>query len=149
MKLLVVADDLGYCHQRDRGIIELLTDGIVDMASFMVTGMSAEHSAPMVEGFVDKIGLHFNITEGKPMSETSKVASLLDQQGIFHNKEEIRKRAVNGEIKGDHVREELTTQIKQFWKLFNRVPIRIDGHQHAHTVQGGKNKHSKPDLKSF
>ena len=67
MKLLVTADDFGYCPKRNEAIFKLLESGKISRTSLMVNvPVYSEEAAKMIRnGFENRIGLHFNITEGK------------------------------------------------------------------------------------
>ena len=70
----ITADDFGYCKQRNRGIIELVKLNVVKNISVLVNGIYA------VKIDLDKdvhIGLHFNITEGLPISKSENVTPYL------------------------------------------------------------------------
>ena len=65
----VTADDFGYCSERNRGIMELVKMNIVQNVSVIVNGNS------VVNINIDNnihIGLHFNVTEGIPISDSGK-----------------------------------------------------------------------------
>jgi predicted glycoside hydrolase/deacetylase ChbG (UPF0249 family) len=90
--LIINADDLGYCPERNRGILVAFSEGHhISSASVLVNAL---FSADAVRLSLEKnlpIGLHFNITEGKPISELTKVKTLIDKKtGLFLGKFGLR-----------------------------------------------------------
>ncbi|KAK3083606.1 hypothetical protein FSP39_000192 [Pinctada imbricata] len=136
-KLLVInADDLGYSVERDKGIIECYKSGVVTSASLMVNGESAQFASHAAKEAGFKIGLHFNITEGKPLSNESEVKSLLNHNGSFISKGELFQRASEKIVDLRKVRLELERQIERFEELMGYLPVHVDGHQHCHILPG-------------
>jgi len=82
MNIKITADDFGYCSKRNAGIIESVNKGIVNSVSVLVNGSCVEPCAHLFTKNV-KIGLHLNLTEGKPLKT---VKSIVDEQGIFFPK---------------------------------------------------------------
>mmetsp|Transcript_14246 Transcript_14246/g.34452 ORF Transcript_14246/g.34452 Transcript_14246/m.34452 type:complete len:133 (+) Transcript_14246:140-538(+) len=76
--LLVCADDMGLCAQRDSGILSAFSQGIVSSASLLVTGSTAQDAARRAKEEGLMLGLHLNLTEGPPVSLST---SLLCRQG--------------------------------------------------------------------
>jgi predicted glycoside hydrolase/deacetylase ChbG (UPF0249 family) len=83
VQLLVVADDLGICAERDRGIFECLHSGLVTAAVILPNGETAAAAAAQARalGLADKVGLHWNVSEGRPVSDPSEVGTLLVPDG--------------------------------------------------------------------
>ena len=79
MEIIVTADDLGICPARNRGILRAVRAGVVTSASLMANGVA---SSPAVRDFIaegkqQQLGLHLNLTEGRPLSPARLVPSLL------------------------------------------------------------------------
>merc|ERR1711988_17881 len=82
MKLLINADDLGYCNDTDEGIFKTLSHDVVRSTSLMVNGSSARSAVGRLRRILHarkhiSVGIHVNITEGCPISSTKEVPSLL------------------------------------------------------------------------
>jgi predicted glycoside hydrolase/deacetylase ChbG (UPF0249 family) len=129
VKIIINADDLGYSSVRDRGIFECFKAGAITCASLIVNGPSAETAAKQAVDMGLPLGLHLNLTEGKPLSTSP---SLCDDQGnMFYKMLKLKKNMTDKEI----IRE-CTAQLDRFRQLTGAYPIHVDGHQHVHILNG-------------
>jgi ATP-binding cassette, subfamily B, bacterial len=105
--LIINADDFGYGHGVNRGIIELVDRGVVTSAGLMVNAPgTAEAVRLAAERPALAVGLHVNFTnESTPLFD-------LDDPEIC--------------------RRELRRQFDSFRNLTGRLPTHIDSHQHVH-----------------
>ena len=98
ISIKVTADDFGYCGMRNKGILELCKEGIIHSISLLVNAteclaaVSAFHELPFNIKSNINVGLHLNLTEGKPVSERSSIPSLLNDAGNFLGKMEVREK---------------------------------------------------------
>ena len=78
-ELVIVADDFGVSEQRNLGILHAMEAGVVTLASVMVNGAAAEAGIQLARerGFLGRLGLHLNLTEGRPLLGAAEVPSLL------------------------------------------------------------------------
>ncbi|XP_046557133.1 carbohydrate deacetylase-like [Haliotis rubra] len=133
MKLLVITgDDLGYSKERNEGLVHCFRKGAITHTSLMVNGVAAEHGVMMCKKYSVPMGLHFNISEGVPVSEATKSSSLVDKEGIFLEKQSFWKAANDGNLDIKDVKVELEAQLTKFEELVGHPPIHVDGHQHSH-----------------
>src|SRR3989338_5202006 len=85
-KLIVVADDYGYCAKRNVGIEKGIREGIISKSALMVNMPAAQSGAERMKALrlesgqsLDEIiGIHLNLTEGLPITPSHLVSSLLD-----------------------------------------------------------------------
>jgi hypothetical protein len=75
--LIVTADDMGLCPERDEGILKAHQSGLVTSASLFATGSNSETAARLAKSAGLPLVLHLNLTEGPPASLPSEVPSLL------------------------------------------------------------------------
>ena len=132
--LIVTADDFGYAQERDKGIIESFNNGIITRSSLLINGSSSKATAIKLakeHGLI--LGIHLNLTEGKPVSENSN-NSLTSDEGFFHGKFGFRDALARGEINMSHVENEIASQIEMFIRHVGYHPNHIDGHQHVHVL---------------
>ena len=105
--VIVNADDLGYSQQRNAGILRCSRagDGIVTACSLMANGASADEAVQLFKGANTgvSLGLHVNLTEGRPLSEPERVKSLLDG-GLFLGKMGFREALAAGSVSLNEVR---------------------------------------------
>lgn len=127
----ITADDFGYCHERNRGILDAVKEGVVNSVSVLMNA-SAVESINDIENIA--VGLHLNLTEGRPVAQPCDVASLLDKEGHFFDKLSIAGHIKEGRILRLHADIEIESQIKKFITVFGHTPFYIDGHQHVHIL---------------
>lgn len=103
--LIVTADDFGYSMRRDEGIIQAFNNGIVTRASLLVNGQTARTTAvTLAEKHRLPLGIHLNLTEGKPLLEND--SSSLKKEGTknFRGKFRFREALSRGKIDMTHVK---------------------------------------------
>ncbi len=134
MKLLIVnADDLGADESRNAGIFEAVEAGVVASVSVLVNGR-AFHSAvqrTIASHYPISLGVHLNISEGKPLSAGLK--SIAGRDGCFLGKAETHRRLLNSgdENLRKEIRREFRAQIAALLETGAFVD-HLDGHQHVH-----------------
>ncbi|XP_078484531.1 carbohydrate deacetylase-like [Ciona intestinalis] len=128
-RLLIVADDFGYGYQRNRGIVECFLKQSISAASILVNCKHSEDAVNLALLHNLPLSLHFNITQGKPISDINKVRSLVGGDGMFLGKSASWK---NTSYLQREIKLELSSQINWFESKFGRLPDRVDGHQHIH-----------------
>jgi predicted glycoside hydrolase/deacetylase ChbG (UPF0249 family) len=148
-RCVVVADDFGISMERSRGIIRALKSGVVTSTSVMANGDAAVEAIEMARanGLLGVVGLHLNLTEGRPLSRPQDIPSLLLQRGESHQpgtglkggallrgKMGYRNACGNGEVKAAEAATEARAQLAWFEKHVGCMPRFVDGHQHCHVV---------------
>lgn len=131
MKLIINADDFGLCNSVNEAIIEVFKVGNLTSTTLMVNMPGTNHAVQLAkENPGLAIGLHFCITEGKPLS---KATSFIDENGFFINRPTFIKKALRGEIIKEEVTQEFKAQIDRF-KSFGIPMTHTDSHQHLHML---------------
>jgi chitin disaccharide deacetylase len=135
MKRLVInADDLGADEARNEGIFEAIKAGVVTSVSILPNGPALEHALSGIRSLGRiriSIGIHANLSEGKPVSMGLKL--LTGHDGYFRGKRSARQLlAYRGDLKlEEEIRVELAAQIAILQGA--GVPVdHLDGHQHVH-----------------
>jgi len=77
-KLLIRADDLGYCEAVNYGIARAVKDGVVRSVGVMPNMEWAEHGVRLLEGTDVIFTVHANICQGKPITDPKLIPSLVD-----------------------------------------------------------------------
>jgi len=135
LKLIITADDFGYCPQRNKAIKDLYVDGKISRATVIMNGRFLHHASSLTMQHGIPVGLHFNLTEGIPISAPEDVKSLMDpHSGTFYGKSEFRQEIRCGRISGRDVATELVAQLRLFQNVFSTSPTFVDGHQHVHVI---------------
>ena len=132
MRLIVNADDLGYTAGVTRGIVRAHREGIVTSTTLMTNAPDAEgagRAARDTPGL--DVGVHLVFTFGRPLSDPSRVRSLVTAGGAFPHLSDV--------MRGDRVRSEdaLTearAQHARARELIGREPTHIDTHHWVHDV---------------
>lgn len=129
-KLLMRADDLGFSEAVNYGIAKMVREGLIRNCGVMVNMDATEHGGRLLEGASCCLGLHCNVSVGRPLCPPEEVPSLVDSRGIFHSSRRYREAAREFATVEDFHRE-LTAQYRRFLELFGRKPAYFE----AHTVR--------------
>lgn len=129
-QLIVNADDFGYSPGVTQGILRAHLDGIVTSSSVMINMSAAEESIEIAtnEAPTLGLGLHLNITAGKPLSLPEKVPALVDAAGQFKHKADIAQNL--GAIPKEQFEREFRTQFERFFSVAGKPPDHLDSHHH-------------------
>ena len=133
-RLIVSADDFGLTAAVDRGIVAGVAAGSVTSVGVMANLVGAEAMAELLatDGALS-IGVHLNLTTGRPVVAPAEVPSLVDAHGVFHPLPALARRALAGRVRTDEVRRELAAQIARVRALGATVD-HLDSHEHVHLV---------------
>lgn len=129
--LIVNADDLGRTVGINRGILEAHKKGIVTSATVMVNYPAAEEGIALMQAEAPflGLGLHLNLTSGRPVLPLEEVPSLVDEQGLF--RPPANWGAVMTAFAPEEVDRELRAQLARFIALAGKPPTHLDSHHHA------------------
>jgi predicted glycoside hydrolase/deacetylase ChbG (UPF0249 family) len=127
--LLIHADDFGLTEGVTQGILRAMQEGIVTATSAMVCdplhfGRVKEHCS----GLKGRIGLHLQLTDGRPVLPATAVPSLVDESGCF-----TRHRDQLGAIHPDELLMEWRAQLTRFHTL-GFEPSHLDTHHSVHVL---------------
>jgi predicted glycoside hydrolase/deacetylase ChbG (UPF0249 family) len=128
-QLIVTADDFNLSAGVSRGIIAAHQQGIVTETSVLVNlGDLQQAAAWLSEAPRLALGLHLNITRGRPLAAPPTVAELLDAHGLFLGSPH----ALPASLSATAVRAEFQAQYEAFVRAFGRQPQHLDTHHHVH-----------------
>lgn len=129
-RIVLCADDYGQEPVISRGIIDLVDKGRLSAVSCMVNRPDWREQAGWLVPYVDRvdIGLHFNLTDGEPLSERYRSV----HGGHFFSLSELLKKSFLRQVSRDAMLAECLTQLDAFAEAMGRLPDFIDGHQHVH-----------------
>lgn len=130
--LIVNADDLGLSAGVNRGILEVHERGIVTSTTVMVNLPDAADGINLLlrEAPQIGVGLHFNITHGRPISPAEQVRSLVNADGAFYKVQAFYGGVKDG-IDAGEVRREMQAQFSRFIDLAGHPPDHLDAHHGA------------------
>jgi len=118
---------------RDSGILLAYRQGVVTGISVVPNGTSKKLNSLFPSEYKD-VGVHLNLTEGKPLSLPDDIPSLVNQDGRFMGKLALRNACNARSVNMEHVVHETTKQMQWFMDKFSQVPISADSHQHCHMI---------------
>lgn len=131
-RLIITADDYGMSEAVNRAIEEGVSVGFITSINVMVNMPYANDVAEVRRRFPDiSIGLHLNLTAGKPVSNCQEIKSLVDSNGMFYSMSEFRSRWQTKKIKLNEVKKEISAQYLVYRRLIGE-PDYWNTHQHIH-----------------
>lgn len=110
-RVIINADDFGISKGVNKAIFELADAGIVTSTSVM-SNMPDYRYIMRLNGKIG-IGIHFNLTTGKPATEPIKIPTLVNKQEEFFPLSELLKRTRLGKVSMKDVEVELGAQIER------------------------------------
>jgi len=131
MKFLITnSDDFGLTQSVTDAIIDTHLHGIMKSTTIMVNMEGTDYAINKAKEISTlSVGIHFNLTEGFPLTEPHKIPDLLDENGCFKRNNEQRKNFLLGKNKQRQVEIELKNQLE--YLLDNGLkPTHFDSHHH-------------------
>ena len=126
-KLMIRADDLGYCEAVNYGINRAVRDGIVRCVGVMPNMEWAEHGVRLLDGTDVIFTVHANICQGKPITDPKRIPSLVDENGFFKDKSLYRE-AKEDFVVLDEVILEVEAQYLRLAELTGKKPFMVEAH---------------------
>ena len=134
--MIVNADDYGYNESVNEAIRTCFSRGLINRTTVMVNMPQSENAYKIAcdNGFLENVGLHLNLTEGKALSDECAKSELCDEngyfKGTFHHEYKARfylKKSVRKAIYA-----EAEAQIKKFFDM-GFVLRHLDSHNYTHS----------------
>jgi predicted glycoside hydrolase/deacetylase ChbG (UPF0249 family) len=136
-KVIINGDDFGMRSEVNEAIAKTHTEGILTSASIIVNMEASEEAVKIAKNLPELgIGVHLNLSRGKPLSKGTIVSSLIDKNGDFSLSEgKLNFLSIVSHKVRLAVYAELAEQIQ--W-LINRgiSPTHLDSHYHIHCFPG-------------
>ncbi len=138
MNFIVNADDFGKDRKTSDAILACFRNGMITHATVMVNMADCERAmrqALVEHGMIDYIGLHLNLTEGRPLTDLICSCPLFcDADGFFNRgayRRNLQKRLRLSREERVAVEYEVLAQARRFFDLGGRLP-HADSHHHVH-----------------
>jgi predicted glycoside hydrolase/deacetylase ChbG (UPF0249 family) len=130
-QLVVNADDLGMTRGVNRGVIEAHRGGLVTSTSLIANGAAFEDAVAGIRECPDlSVGLHFNLTAGRPLTAGGKSA-LAGRDGRFHTLGALAARLTIGAVSSRDLEAEITAQADRV--IGSGIAIsHFDSHENIH-----------------
>jgi hopanoid biosynthesis associated protein HpnK len=134
-KLIVNADDFGLTEGVNRAIIHGHRDGIITSTTLMANGQAFDQAVESASAAPELgVGVHLNLTQGRPTCPASQVRSILTPGGTFYPSPGIlARRILTHKVKPSDVENELRSQIEKIALAGVRI-THLDGHKHIHLL---------------
>jgi predicted glycoside hydrolase/deacetylase ChbG (UPF0249 family) len=132
-RIVVNADDFGLCEGVNRAVRQAHTEGVLTSATIMANMPAAAGAVEMAGELPGLgIGVHLNLTDGRPLSPRDTARPLLNGQGIFAcSCPKLALLSVAGPGSRNAIRTELAAQIQ--WVIDRGIkPTHLDSHKHFH-----------------
>lgn len=131
LKVIINADDFGLTQSCTEAIAQSFRDGLITDTTLVANGAAFDEAAQLgATEFIDKIGIHFNLTEGKPLTESIKLLPAFCNNGFFHGM--INRAKLLNKLERQAVYEELSAQCHKVIKAGIKI-THADSHHHIHT----------------
>ncbi len=131
-KIIINADDFGLTESCSKAIAKAFSKNLISSTTACANGDYIEKSLSLAKenGFLDKIGIHINLTEGKPLTKDISCDSFFCSNGEFHGHIDRLKKPTNEQLV--ELKEEVTAQFERLLSL-GYVIDHADSHHHIHT----------------
>jgi hopanoid biosynthesis associated protein HpnK len=132
--VVINADDFGLCEGVNKGIVKAHTEGVLTSATIMANMPTASEAVEIAKNLPSLgVGVHLNITDGKPLSKEPCVKYLLDSQGEFRRSAgKLALISIVSSTTRKAIEAEFSAQIQ--WAINNGIqPTHLDSHKHIHS----------------
>ncbi len=131
-RLIVNADDFGFSDDTVNATIECFQRGVLSSATMMPNMPAFEPAAAFARAHPQfSYGLHFCVTDERPVSDPAAIPTLVAPDGCFWKTAEFFQRALTGRIAGADIRREALAQLTRMREQGIAVH-HIDAHGHVH-----------------
>jgi predicted glycoside hydrolase/deacetylase ChbG (UPF0249 family) len=121
----------------NRGIAEAHRNGIVTSATLLANGAAFDSAVELLKVTPALgVGVHLNLSDGKPVSPPETVPSIVNERGEFAGgPEALLLRIARRNLRLKDVETEWESQIKKV-RNAGIQPTHLDGHKHVHMLPG-------------
>jgi len=135
IRVIINADDFGFCRSVNEGVVLAHRRGVVTSASILANAPGFEQAAALAsENPGLGVGVHLNVIKGEPLSPREKVPGLIGPGGRFWtNPYRFAARLAFGGIRPAEVEREARAQIERALRAGIRV-THIDSEKHIHAL---------------
>ena len=126
-KILVRADDLGYCEAFNYGLARAVKSGIVRSVGIMANMEWAEHGVRQLDGTEVIFTQHACISQGRPLTDPKLIPSLVTETGEFKSNAVYRGAKEDFVVLEEAVME-IEVQFQRIVELTGKKPFMVEGH---------------------
>lgn len=124
-QIIINSDDFGLTRGVNYGILDAFLNNSISATSLMVNTPATKHAVALMNKYNLPVGIHVNITLGKPVSNPQDIPSLLNEDGCFHGNNYYLE---GNRVNQDELINEFDQQIQLFIKLTGKEPDHINYH---------------------
>ena len=134
MRLIVNGDDLGLNERCSLAIVRALAAGRITDTTMMANGAFFDGAVGLVSenSLADRVGIHFNLTEGEPLTEAIREIPDFVADGRFHKGYLSAPRPLNA-AEREAVYTELTAQVLRMRRAGLAI-THADSHHYIHNL---------------
>ena len=126
-RILVRADDLGYCESFNYGLARAVKRGIVRSVGVMANMEWAEQGVRLLDGCDVTFTLHAVISQGRPLTDPKRIPSLVTATGEFKSNAVYRAAKEDFVVLEEAVME-IEAQFLQLEHWIGKKPFMVEGH---------------------
>lgn len=131
-RIIINADDFGFSVGVNDGILTLAQNSKISSTTVMVNMPHCFEITEALEIPNFGVGLHLNLTQGRPVSSPSLVSSLVKGNGEFYAYTSLRQRLLKGYVRSEHLIAEIEAQYSKLEGIIGERITHIDSHQWIH-----------------
>lgn len=131
-KYIINADDYGLTESCSKAIAEAFEKGLITDTTACANGEYIEEAFHLAKqkGFLKNVGIHINLTEGKPLTEGIANDPFFCENGLFHGHIDRLKKPTKEQLA--KLEAEVTAQVERLLALGYELS-HADSHHHIHT----------------
>ena len=131
--MIINADDFGLSESATNAITEAFKKGLISDTTMLANGeaFDAAVKSATENGFDKNVGIHFNLTAGKPLTDGIKNFPAFCENGIFHHR--INRLKPLSKAEKQAVYDELSEQASKMRNAGFAID-HADSHHHIHTA---------------
>lgn len=136
-QLIVNADDFAMTLGINRAIVECHQRGILTSTTIIANGHAFDDGVKRLMELPSlAVGVHLNLSQGKPAAPAAEIPSILNARGeLFLKPPRLLHRLASKKVRPAHIERELRAQIRRVFEA-GLSPDHLDGHLHTHVVPG-------------
>ncbi len=132
-RLIISADDFGLTPGVNQAVRELAAVGTITATNVMVNMPYADQISFVAAEYPRlSIGIHINLTQGRPVLPPEQVSSLVDENGVFHPRRELTRRAMLGRVSHKECAREISAQVARLTELIGDRVDHWNSHEGIH-----------------
>lgn len=133
-RIIINGDDLGMTAGASLAIARAFSENLITDTTMMANGAYFEEAVILAKenGFSDRVGVHLNLTEGKPLTTAIRALPLFVLDGCFR-KSYLRDPRPLTPLEQELIYAELSAQIGRLISA-GLTPTHADSHHYVHTL---------------